>query len=262
MARRRAPDPCRSVTRSRNRAVLVAFPGCGAGPARASGRGGRGRPGTRRAPRRGTRTGWRRGPGPGAAATGAGRRGWPAGWPRGRGCEVVAGEGPGADDADEGVAGQGVGDGGQGPDGQVPPAGFGRDRVHEHAGGDGGQVQRAGADRAAGPCRARVMPRQAKTRAAAAGIAASRAAMAGRWRAASAIRYWAVKLTAVAKYPATSMHPSGQTCRPVTVSAAAAKAGSPVAACPRRHASTSLTWCGSRLRTAATASSLPGGLAG
>ena len=175
---------------------------------------------------------------------------------------VVAGEGPGADDADEGVAGQGVGDGGQGPDGQVPPAGFGRDRVHEHAGGDGGQVQRAGADRAAGPCRARVMPRQAKTRAAAAGIAASRAAMAGRWRAASAIRYWAVKLTAVAKYPATSMHPSGQTCRPVTVSAAAAKAGSPVAACPRRHASTSLTWCGSRLRTAATASSLPGGLAG
>jgi hypothetical protein len=32
--------------------------------------------------------------------------------------------------------------------------------------------------------------------------------------------------------------------------------------CPRWHASTSLTWCGSRLRAAATASSLPGGLAG
>ena len=42
------------------------------------------------------------------------------------------------------------------------------------------------------------MPRQAKTRAAASGMAASRAATAGRWRAASAIRYWAVKLTAAA----------------------------------------------------------------
>ena len=63
------------------------------------------------------------------------------------GAEVLAeGKGPGADDADEGVAGQGVGDGGQGPDGQVPPAGFGGDGVHEHAGGDGGQVQRPGAE--------------------------------------------------------------------------------------------------------------------
>ena len=42
------------------------------------------------------------------------------------------------------------------------------------------------------------MPRQAKTRAAASGMAASRAATAGRWRADSAIRYWAVKLTAAA----------------------------------------------------------------
>ena len=42
------------------------------------------------------------------------------------------------------------------------------------------------------------MPRQAKTRAAASGIAASRAAIAGRWRVASTIRYWAVKLTAAA----------------------------------------------------------------
>ena len=50
--------------------------------------------------------------------------------------------------------------------------------------------------------------------------------------------------------------------RPVTVSAAAAKAGSPMAASPRWQASTSLTWCGSRLRTAASASSPPGGLAG
>ncbi len=46
---------------------------------------------------------------------------------------------------------------------------------------------------------------------------------------------------------------AGQACRPVTVSAAAAKAGSPIAACPRWQASTSFTWCGSRLRTAATA---------
>src|SRR6516225_5509663 len=42
------------------------------------------------------------------------------------------------------------------------------------------------------------MPRQAKTRAAASGMAASNAATAGRWRAVSAIRYWAVKLTAAA----------------------------------------------------------------
>src|SRR6266536_2778252 len=48
------------------------------------------------------------------------------------------------------------------------------------------------------PCRATAMPRQAKTSAAASGMAASRAAMAGRWRAVSAIRYWAVKLTAAA----------------------------------------------------------------
>ena len=65
-------------------------------------------------------------------------------------CQVlVAGEGPGPDDADEGVAGQGVGDRGHGPDGQVPPARGGRDRVHEHAGADRGQVQRPGPDRAA-----------------------------------------------------------------------------------------------------------------
>ena len=42
------------------------------------------------------------------------------------------------------------------------------------------------------------MPRQANTSAAASGIAASRAAMAARWRVASTIRYWAVKLTAAA----------------------------------------------------------------
>src|SRR5580693_845287 len=48
------------------------------------------------------------------------------------------------------------------------------------------------------PCRASATPRQAKMRAAASGMAASRAATAGRWRAASAIRYWAVKLTAAA----------------------------------------------------------------
>ena len=61
----------------------------------------------------------------------------------------MEGEGLGADDADEGVAGQGVGDGRQCPDGQVAPAGFGGQGVHEHARGDGGQVQRPGAERAA-----------------------------------------------------------------------------------------------------------------
>ena len=48
------------------------------------------------------------------------------------------------------------------------------------------------------PCRASAMPRLAKTRAAASGMAASSAAMTGRWRVASTIRYWAVKLTAAA----------------------------------------------------------------
>ena len=48
------------------------------------------------------------------------------------------------------------------------------------------------------PCRASAMPRLAKTRAAASGMAASRAAMAGKLRAVSAIRYWAVKLTVAA----------------------------------------------------------------
>jgi hypothetical protein len=48
------------------------------------------------------------------------------------------------------------------------------------------------------PCRASAMARLAKTRAAASGITASKAAMTGRWRAVSAIRYWAVKLTAAA----------------------------------------------------------------
>ncbi|HEY1635134.1 MAG TPA: YbhN family protein [Acidimicrobiales bacterium] len=45
-----------------------------------------------------------------------------------------------------------------------------------------------------------------------------------------------------------------QRSKPVTVSAAAAKVGSPVTAKPRRQASTSLTWCGSRLSAAARAS--------
>src|SRR5580658_7295536 len=40
---------------------------------------------------------------------------------------------------------------------------------------------------------------------------------------------------------------------PVTISAAAAKTGSPLTCNPRRHASTSLTWCGSRLASATTA---------
>jgi hypothetical protein len=57
---------------------------------------------------------------------------------------------------------------------------------------------RARARRARRPCRASAMPRQANTMAAASGMAASRAAITGRCRAASAIRYWAVKLTTAA----------------------------------------------------------------
>src|SRR5260370_4334635 len=53
------------------------------------------------------------------------------------------------------------------------------------------------------PCTASAMPRQANTSAAASGIAASRAAMAGRCRVASTIRYWAVKLTAAAAAAST-----------------------------------------------------------
>ena len=49
---------------------------------------------------------------------------------------LVAGDRPGADDTDERVAGQGVGDRRHCPHRQVPPAGRGRDRVHEHAGAD------------------------------------------------------------------------------------------------------------------------------
>jgi hypothetical protein len=48
------------------------------------------------------------------------------------------------------------------------------------------------------PCRASATPRQANTRAAASGIAASMAAIAARWRVVLTIRYWAVKLTAAA----------------------------------------------------------------
>src|ERR1039457_2027367 len=57
---------------------------------------------------------------------------------------------------------------------------------------------RVRARRARRPCSARAMPRDAKTRAAASGIAASRAAIPGRWRVASASWYWAVKLTIAA----------------------------------------------------------------
>src|SRR6266516_7711248 len=53
------------------------------------------------------------------------------------------------------------------------------------------------------PFRDRAIPRQAKTRAAVSGIAASRTATTGRWRVASTIRYWAVKLTAAAAAAST-----------------------------------------------------------
>jgi len=54
-----------------------------------------------------------------------------------------AGQGPGADDADEGVAGQGVDGGGHHPDGGVPPAAPGGHRVHRQGQADAGDVQRA-----------------------------------------------------------------------------------------------------------------------
>ena len=90
-----ASGPCRSVTRARNRAVLVpprgplprgataaAF-GLGdgrGGRGRGGRRGGRGRPGIPPAPRCGTRAAWTPGPCSGAAATAAALRPWPAGW--------------------------------------------------------------------------------------------------------------------------------------------------------------------------------------
>ena len=148
-----ASDPCRSVTRSRNRAVLVAFRGCGAGgrpePGGAAAGGDRAlgeHPGAEPGHGGGGRQGQAQQPQDQAAEDG--QRGGRVGGQGGAGV-LVAGEGPGADDADEGVAGQGVGDGGQCPDGQVPPARFGGDGVHEHAGGDRGQVQRPGAQGAA-----------------------------------------------------------------------------------------------------------------
>src|SRR5580698_5262271 len=67
---------------------------------------------------------------------------------------------------------------------------------------------RARGRRARRPCRASAMPRQAKIRAAASGMAASRAATAGRWRVASTIRYWAVKLTAAAAAARTHSPPA------------------------------------------------------
>ena len=61
-------------------------------------------------------------------AAGNGQRGGRVGGQGGAEVLVAEGEGLGADDADEGVAGQDVGDGGKGPDGQVPPAGSGAGR--------------------------------------------------------------------------------------------------------------------------------------
>src|ERR1019366_1480828 len=53
------------------------------------------------------------------------------------------------------------------------------------------------------PCSASATPRDAKTRAAASGIAASSPATTVRWRVASTIRYWAVKLTVTAAAAST-----------------------------------------------------------
>ena len=110
---------------------------------------------------------------------------------------VAAGDGPGADDADEGVAGQGVGDGGQGPDGQVPPAGSRRDRVHEHAGGDRGQVQRPGAERPAA-VQGQGDAEAGEDQRGGVRDGGFQGGDRGQVAAVSAIRYWAVKLTAAA----------------------------------------------------------------
>ena len=145
-----ARGPCRSATRERNRPVLVAFrgtvppPGPGRAPADRRGAAAGGdrafleHPGAEPGQGRDRRQGQAQQPQDQAAEDG--QRGGRVG-----GQLLVAG----ADDRDEGVAGQGVGDRRHGPDGQVPPARRGRDRVHEHAGGDRGQVQRPGPDRAA-----------------------------------------------------------------------------------------------------------------
>ena len=85
-----------------------------------------------------------------------------------------------ADDADQGVAGQGVGDGGHGPDGQVPPARRGRDGVHEHAGGRPRPGSAPGPAARGGRARPGRCPGRRRPSAAASGMAASRAAMAGR----------------------------------------------------------------------------------
>ena len=156
-----ARGPCRSVTRERNRAVLVAFRGTvpPPWPGRAAADGGAGsgaaaggdrafleHPGAEPGQGRDRRQGQAQQPQDQAAEDG--QRGGRVGG-HGGGQLLVAG----ADDRDEGVAGQGVGDRRHGPDGQVPPAGRGRDRVHEHAGGDRGQVQRPGPDARGGRAR-------------------------------------------------------------------------------------------------------------
>ena len=135
-----ARDPCRSVTRSRNRAVLVAFLGCGAGAGRRPGATGHSARTQARNPARVEA---------GARARRSSHRSRPPRMASGVAASSARCWWRAADDADQGVAGQGVSHRGQGPDGQVVPAGFGGDGVHEHAGGDGGQVERPGAEGAA-----------------------------------------------------------------------------------------------------------------
>ena len=211
-----ARDPCRSVTRSRNRAVLVAFRGSlplprpGRARSRRRGRAGGAAAGGDRAflQHPGAEPGQGGGGGHGQAqqpqdqAAEDGQRGSRVGGERDLQV-LVPGEGPGPDDADQGVAGQGVGDRGHRPDGQVPPAGCGGDRVHEHAGGDRGQVQRRGRGARggrAGPARCRGRRRPGRRRR---GSRPRARRSPRRWRVASTIRYWAVKLTAAAAAAST-----------------------------------------------------------
>ena len=146
-AARRRGDPAGRPEPART--VRAWSPGQRRGPG--GRRGGRGRPGTPRPPRRGTRPGWT--PGPWLSRSShstsppiTARR---VTSPARSGGVLVAGDDPGADDADQRVAGQRVGGRGHRPHRQVPPARRGRDHVHEHARPGRGHVQRPGPDRPA-----------------------------------------------------------------------------------------------------------------
>ena len=163
-----ARDPCRSVTKIRE-AGRLARPrdpaGCGGDAGRVRRDAGRVRRGRQPGPGGLAAAGgdWALLQDPGAepGQGGDGRQGQaqqPQDQPAGHGqrrhllgdqgtVQVLRAGGRGPHHPDERVAGQGVGDRRHRPHGQVPPAGGGRDRVHEHAGADRGEVQDPGPDR-------------------------------------------------------------------------------------------------------------------